>query len=82
MILSLRRAIRESRQKRRGYKIKARKPRPTTPPLEIKEEDGNELIICSCGGAVKYAGVHVCEECFVTNHVRWPGKATRAGINY
>ncbi len=82
MILSLRRAIRESRQKRRQYKVRTRKPRPMTPPPEIKEKGGNELIICSCGRVVKYAGVHVCEECFVTNHVRWPGVATRADINY
>lgn len=82
MILSLRRAIRERRQKRRQYKVKARKPHPTTPLLEIKGESGNELTICSCGKLVKYAGVHICEECFVTNHVRWPGKATRADIHY
>ncbi len=82
MILSLRRAIRESRQKRRRHKTKTRKLSPVSSPLKIKEGGGNELIICSCGRVVKYAGVHVCEECFVTNHVRWPGKATRADINY
>ena len=82
MILSLRQAIRDRRYKRRRYKIKTQKLRPATSSLEIEEEDGDELVICSCGGVVKYAGVHVCEECFVTNHVRWSGRVTRANINY
>lgn len=49
-------------------------------PLEAESIDQQDIPVCKCGAIVKYAGSHVCEDCFVNMQVRWPGKATRVRI--
>lgn len=64
--------------RRRKKRRKHLKNRGFQPP-KIQEQ-GN-LPICKCGQVVKYAGQHVCEDCFVKMQIRWSGKATRARVH-
>ena len=83
MLQRLRRVIR-----RRHRRSKKNYGRPVSPapgrPREVKvtDQDVTGLPICKCGGVVKYAGEHVCEDCFVASQIRWPGKVTRARTHY
>ncbi len=79
----LRRALRQA-LRRRGYYRQNYKQSDSTATNRLMEVqlDQQELPVCGCGKIVKYAGMHICEDCFVEMQIRWPGKATRVRIPF
>lgn len=76
------RRSRQAARRRRYRKHHYKESLPTASTVSESEQlNQQELPVCSCGRVVKYAGVHVCEDCFVHMQVRWPGKVTRVKIN-
>lgn len=71
------RRLRKSRRSRQGRLEKTNRPKAAS---KDKQETSNPL--CICGREVKYAGGHVCEECWVSFQVRWHGRSQRALIYY
>ncbi len=73
---------RRAARRRRYHKYSRKIPTPPTSDfLESAQPEQQDLPVCGCGKAVKYAGAHICEDCFVQLQVRWPGKVTRVRIN-
>lgn len=71
------------RRNRKRYKGNRRSGfyKPDRPRMVKVSEQIEGLPLCKCGQSVKYAGKHVCEDCFVKMQIRWPGRATRVRTN-
>jgi hypothetical protein len=78
----LRRALRQALRRRAHYRQSRPHLDSPMPTYPSEAQPDQELPVCGCGKIVKYAGIHICEDCFVNMQVRWPGKATRVRIHF